>query len=207
MTLDFRLSGATRLNTKQHSTALFQSLLIAEIESGLPLAPRPYAEIADRLGTSEEQVIETLESLMKDGCIKRFGVIVRHRELGYVANAMVVWDIPDDTVDEIGQLYGGAPFVTLCYRRPRRLPSWPYNLFTMIHGLNRDHVLEQVDYLRNLVPNAGFPSATLFSGRRFKQRGARYGNAFVKANSHIPSKTSSSDSQSIASNVKLDSIT
>ena len=195
------------MNTRQHSPDLFQSLLIAEIESGLPLVPRPYAEIADRLGVSEDRVIETLDSLMADGCIKRFGVIVRHRELGYVANAMVVWDVPDQSVDEIGQLFGGAPFVTLCYRRPRRPPNWPYNLFTMIHGLNRDHVLEQVEHLRNLVPNTDFPSATLFSRRRFKQRGARYGNAFIRANSHTHSGISSSNSNGVALNVKSDPVT
>ena len=194
------------MSTNQKLPEHFQSLLIAEIESGLPLVPRPFAEISERLGVSEDQVIETLESLLENGCIKRFGVIVRHRELGYVANAMVVWDVPDESVDEIGQLFGTAPFVTLCYRRPRRPPNWPYNLFTMIHGLNRDHVLKQIDCLKNLVPNIDFPSATLFSGRRFKQRGARYGSALVKAASKIPSGSSNTP-KSTAAKLKLDSFT
>lgn len=158
-----------------------QSLLIAEIEAGLPIVPEPYAEIAERLGVSESMVINTMKALQESGCIKRFGVVVRHRELGYVANAMVVWDVSDDSVDEIGQLFGDAPFVTLCYRRPRRPPGWPYNLFTMIHGLNRDHVLEQVSRLRDLVRDADYPSAVLFSGRRFKQRGARYSSSCLNA--------------------------
>lgn len=158
-----------------------QSLLIAEIEAGLPIVSEPYAEIADRLGVSESMVIDMLKALQENGCIKRFGVVVRHRELGYVANAMVVWDVPDNSVDEIGHLFGDAPFVTLCYRRPRRPPSWPYNLFTMIHGLNRDHVLEQVNRLRDLVRDADYPSAILFSGRRFKQRGARYSSSCLNA--------------------------
>jgi len=169
------------LATSLNSIPQLQSQLIAEIETGLPIVPEPYAEIASRLGVSESMVIEALQAMQEDGRIKRFGVVVRHRELGYVANAMVVWDVPDESVDEIGQLFGDAPFVTLCYRRPRRPPSWPYNLFTMIHGLNRDHVLEHIGRLRDLVRGTNYPSATLFSGRRFKQRGARYSSSLLNA--------------------------
>lgn len=177
----FQSSGLTRLNTEKLSSQQLQTLLIGEIEAGLPLVPKPYAEIANRLGVTESQVINALEELKADGCIKRFGVIVRHRELGYLANAMVVWDVPDQSVNQIGELFGHAAFVTLCYRRPRRLPNWPYNLFTMIHGIDRNHVLKQVDRLRDLVPDSELPSEILFSGRRFKQRGARYSSTFLNA--------------------------
>lgn len=103
--------------------------LLAEIEGGLPLVRDPYAEIGRRIGLSEADVIDRLRALVDRGVIKRFGLVVRHRELGYLANAMVVWDVPDDLVQTIGQRAGTYPFVTLCYRRPRRLPRWPYNLF------------------------------------------------------------------------------
>ncbi|MGB5705906.1 MAG: hypothetical protein WBM41_03690 [Arenicellales bacterium] len=179
------------MNTEKLSSQQLQTLLIGEVEAGLPLVPKPYAEIANRLGVTESQVINALEELKADGCIKRFGVIVRHRELGYLANAMVVWDVPDQSVNKIGELFGHAPFVTLCYRRPRRMPNWPYNLFTMIHGFDRNHVLEQVGRLRDLVPESEFPSATLFSGRRFKQRGARYSSTFL--NPEAPKTRISSD--------------
>ncbi|MGI9316126.1 MAG: siroheme decarboxylase subunit beta [bacterium] len=186
------------MNNNQNTSQRLQSLIIAEIEAGLPLVPEPYAEIANRLGVTEAEVTETLKALKEDGCIKRFGVIVRHRELGYLANAMVVWDVPDELVDEIGQLFGHASFVTLCYRRPRRLPNWPYNLFTMIHGANRDHVLHQVDSLRELAPDTNFPSAILFSGRRFKQRGARYSNSHIDGESSRPKRFTDNKSGSIA---------
>ena len=152
----------------------FERELIREVEGGLPLAARPFAEIAERLGVSERRVIETLRDLVRSGVIKRFGVIVRHRELGYLANAMVVWDVPDEVVDDLGRRFGEAPYVTLCYRRPRHLPTWPYNLFTMIHGRDRAHVLDMVSRLQRLAPMRALPMEILFSGRRFKQRGARY---------------------------------
>jgi siroheme decarboxylase len=129
--------------------------LLHEIENGLPLVSRPYREIAQRIGSSEAWVTDTLQRLVREGIIKRVGVVVRHRELGYHANAMVVWDVPDADVAGIGRRFGDASYVTLCYRRPRRPPDWPYNLFTMIHGRDRGHVLAQVDRLISLAPEFG----------------------------------------------------
>lgn len=149
--------------------------LLGAIEEGLPLVPAPYAAIAERLGTSEEDVLHRLAALAEDGTIRRFGVVVRHRQLGYRANAMVVWDVPDAGLGEAGRRLAALPFVTLCYRRPRRPPAWPYNLFTMIHGRERAAVEAQVEAAAAAADLAGVPREILFSGRCFKQRGARYG--------------------------------
>ena len=148
--------------------------LLAAIEAGLPLSPAPFAEIGARVGLSEADVIARLKVLCDGGIIKRFGVVVRHRELGYVANAMVVWDVPDAEIAEIGSRMAKFDFVTLCYQRPRRLPDWPYNLFCMVHGRERDHVLEQVEMLARKCGLENTPRDALFSKRRFKQRGAHY---------------------------------
>jgi siroheme decarboxylase len=148
--------------------------VIGAIEKGLPLTARPYAEVAAGLGISEEEVLQRLAALRSRGMIKRMGVVVRHRELGYHANGMVVWDVPDDTVSELGRRFSRYDFVTLCYRRPRQLPQWPYNLFCMIHGKTRDEVQARI---AQLVQECGLESVdhqVLFSRRRFKQCGARY---------------------------------
>lgn len=149
--------------------------VIAAIEDGIPLTPRPFADIGRRIVLSEAEVIGRLQRLVSSGVIKRFGVIVRHRELGYTANAMVVWDIPDTVVDDAAGRMIQFPFITLCYRRPRRLPEWPYNLFCMIHGKDRATVLAQIERLRAEAEIADFAHAVLFSRQQFKQRGARYG--------------------------------
>ncbi|MCB1762662.1 MAG: AsnC family transcriptional regulator [Gammaproteobacteria bacterium] len=148
--------------------------LIAEIQDGLPLSSRPYAAIGERVGLSEQQVIERIASLQMSGVIKRMGIIVRHHELGYTANAMVVWDVPDDQVDAVGKKLGEQPCVTLCYQRPRRLPAWPYNLFCMIHGQERNRVLEHISAIVKAHGLDHIPHQILFSGKRYKQRGARY---------------------------------
>jgi DNA-binding Lrp family transcriptional regulator len=148
--------------------------LIAEIQGGLPLTSHPYAEIGERIGLDEKTVIERIDAMQSSGVIKRLGIVVRHHELGYTANAMVVWNVPDERVDEIGEKLGALDCITLCYQRPRRLPDWPYNLFCMIHGQEREKVLAYIDKLVNSEGLDEIPHKVLFSGRRFKQRGARY---------------------------------
>jgi DNA-binding Lrp family transcriptional regulator len=149
-------------------------LLIATIQDGLPLVPHPYAAIGERLGLDEQAVIGRLQTLQDSGLIKRMGVVVKHRALGYRANAMVVWDIPEDNVERIGALLAGEECVTLCYQRPRRLPDWPYNLFCMIHGRERDAVLRRLAHIIDHHGLGSIAHQVLFSSRSFKQRGARY---------------------------------
>lgn len=148
--------------------------LIKAVERGLPIISRPYAEIAKQLDCTEAEVITHLQKLIENGAIKRYGVVVRHKELGYTANGMVVWNIPDDRVDEMGTCIGKYDCVTLSYRRPRRLPDWSYNLFTMVHGSDREEVRNKV---ADIVKSCGLQDidhTILFSTRRFKQRGASY---------------------------------
>ena len=150
--------------------------LIEIIQSGLPLVARPYQEIAERLGWSEQLVIDKLQAMIDSGTIKRLGIVVRHHELGYRANAMVVWDVADDKIDAIGQQLGKQDCVTLCYQRPRLLPEWPYSLFCMVHGRDREEVLECIATMAEGLGMEDIPHTVLFSGRRFKQRGAIYRN-------------------------------
>ena len=148
--------------------------LVSVLQEGLPLFSRPFALIAERVGSSESDVLEQIRGWQEDGAIKRFGVVVRHRELGYTANAMVVHAIADERVSEIGRALAEEPAVTLCYRRPHRLPDWPYNLFCMIHGRERGEVEETIAGLRQRHGLDDCAHDVLFSLTRFKQNGARY---------------------------------
>lgn len=153
-----------------------QDLLVLQaIQGGLPLHARPYEIVGESIGMSEACVMERLEYLQEIGVMKRLGVIVRHHELGYRRNGMCVWDIPDDRLEEIGHAFSAYDFVTLCYERPRRMPDWPYNLFCMIHGKDRDVVLEQAECLVRENGLEDIQRNVLFSTKRFKQRGAHYG--------------------------------
>lgn len=148
--------------------------ILWQLEKGLPLVPRPFADIGDSIGLDEDIVIERLKDLVSSGVIKRFGVVVRHHEVGFGANAMVVWDVPDQQVTEVAALLTDCPHVTLCYRRPRKMPEWPYNLFCMIHGTDEQAVQDLITQLRENAVLAELKHEVLFSERRFKQTGARY---------------------------------
>jgi len=148
--------------------------LLAAVQEGVPLLARPYEAVARETGMSETAVRARLDALIHAGVIKRFGVIVRHHECGYRHNAMVVWDVPDREVHAAGRRLAAMEPVRLCYRRPRRPPEWPYNLFCMIHGSDRDAVRADVDRVAAAAGLIGCARDILFSVRRFKQRGARY---------------------------------
>lgn len=152
----------------------WRQALIAAVQDGLPLVPEPFAALAATLGCDEAEVRAGLAALLADGTVRRLGVVVRHRELGFAANAMVVWDVPDARVDALGAQLAAEPAVTLCYRRPRKLPDWPYNLFCMIHGRERAEVESIIADLRQRHGLNDCAHDVLFSLTRFKQNGARY---------------------------------
>jgi DNA-binding Lrp family transcriptional regulator len=147
--------------------------LIAAMQDGLPICSHPYAELAEKFACSERDIINAIAELKDNKVLNRFGVIVKHRRLGYNANAMVVWDIADELIDSLGNKLAAEPDVTLCYQRPRNLPHWPYNLFTMLHGKERSAVISILNDIRERL-SIDSDYDVLFSTRCFKQRGARY---------------------------------
>ena len=163
---------------------LHDKALITAIEDGLPLVSQPYEAVGNMIGLSETAVIERLENLIATGVISRFGVAVNHRRVGYRANAMVVCDIPDDYVADAGRSLAELPFVSLSYQRPRRLPDWPYNLFCMIHGREHAAVESLIKDAARSADLENVPRAVLFSGRQFKQRGAKYSSGAVMEQRH-----------------------
>jgi DNA-binding Lrp family transcriptional regulator len=163
---------ATTGRVTEYFPGAWDCKILAAIEDGLPLVERPYQVVADELQLGEADVIARLEHLVAAGVVTRFGCVVRHEKLGYRANAMVVWDIPDAMVDNVAGTFARHPSVTLCYRRPRHLPVWPYNLFCMVHSRSRSDAFTVIDEI-NLQADTGLKrQAVLFSRRCFKQRGA-----------------------------------
>ncbi|MEJ1157648.1 siroheme decarboxylase subunit beta [Prosthecomicrobium sp. N25] len=146
--------------------------ILAAIENGLPLVAEPYGALAETLGLRPEAVRGRLARLLLGGVVKRLGLVVRHRTLGFGSNAMVVFDPGDRPVDTLAQRFLPVPSVTLLYARRPAPPVWPYRLYAMIHGRERGEVLAEVD---RLVALAGPPLhyEVLFSTTCFKQTGAR----------------------------------
>ena len=149
--------------------------LLLAIQDGLPLVPEPYRKVAERLGMTEERVMELVRSMLTEGKIRRMGAVPNHYALGIRANGMAVWDVPDDRVSELGPRLGQMPEVTHCYRRPRHPPDWPYNLFAMIHGYTREEVLAAVERIARELGLDHYPHDVVFSTRLLKKRGTRLG--------------------------------
>ncbi len=147
--------------------------LIVATQAGLPLVSRPYALLAEKLGTTEALVQSRLAAMLADGRIRRMGAVPNHYAIGYTANGMSVWDVDDALVDSLGERVGQLAFVTHCYRRPRALPDWPYNLFAMVHGASREAVAADVLTIQALLGAACRGHDILYSSRILKKSGLR----------------------------------
>ncbi|MGQ0711913.1 MAG: siroheme decarboxylase subunit beta [Rhodoferax sp.] len=147
--------------------------LIRATQAGLPLVGEPYAALGAELGTSAHDVMARLQRLSDSGVIRRIGAVPNHYAIGYRANGMSVWDVSDAEVDRLGALVGARPEVTHCYRRPRHLPHWPYNLFAMLHGATREEVQAQARHIAALLGPHCHASDILFSTRILKKTGLR----------------------------------
>ena len=147
--------------------------LIKATQAGLPLTEHPFADIGERIGLKEADVMDRLERMRVAGAIRRIAAVPNHYALGYRANGMSVWDVDDASVDRLGRKVGALAFVSHCYRRPRHLPEWPYNLFAMVHGHSKDEVEEAVDEIATLLGDAARSHEILYSTAILKKTGLR----------------------------------
>ena len=147
--------------------------LVLATQGGLPLVPRPYHEVGAKLGVSGEEAMAPLTRMQALGIIRRIAAVPNHYAIGYAANGMSVWDVPDDRVDALGRQVGALESVSHCYRRPRHLPDWPYNLFAMVHGRSRDEVEAKVAQIRALLGADCRAYEILYSTRILKKTGLR----------------------------------
>ncbi|MCE5271272.1 AsnC family transcriptional regulator [bacterium] len=113
--------------------------LIRLLQEDLPLVERPYHELAAKVGLTPEEVIQRVRRWSESGVIRRFGASVRHVNMGYKANCMVVWRVETEAAQAAGKVFAAFPEVTHCYRRPE-FPGWPYSLYTMIHGADQEAI-------------------------------------------------------------------
>lgn len=159
---------------KEHTTLDGMDRAIVEAtQGGLPLTPRPYLEIAQQIGIPVDTLMDRMRAMLENGIIRRIGIVPNHFALGWAFNGMTVWDVADDQVDTLGACVGALDFVTHCYRRPRFLPEWPYNLFAMVHAHSRADAQKQIDQIAALLGPHCRAQSTLFSTKILKKTGLR----------------------------------
>jgi DNA-binding Lrp family transcriptional regulator len=145
--------------------------IIASIQGDIPMTERPYLEIAENLGISEDLLLKSLKKLCDKGVIRRFGATLRHQQSGYEANAMVAWQVDENDIDTVGKKVASFRAVSHCYRRNPR-DDWPYNLYTMIHAKDEASCLK---IARNISEKTSIDNYTLlFSREELKKTSMEY---------------------------------
>ena len=109
--------------------------IVRALQKDLPLVPEPYKVLAEELGMTETELLDGIRGLMDKGCLKRISIALRHNNVGYTINSMVVWDVPEERVKGAGEKMAAHPRVTHCYDR-NKLPEFDYNLYTMVHAMS-----------------------------------------------------------------------
>lgn len=143
------------------------------LQDDVPLVSRPFLEVAKKLDIKEEEVIRRIKKMMSEGIVRRFSASIRHRKLGITANPLVAWKVPEKRVEEVGEKLASFEEVTHCYERAAVPGKWEYNIYTMIHGYNRDDVKKTAKKLSDAIGIKDYE--LLYSSKEFKKTYKRYG--------------------------------
>lgn len=111
--------------------------IIKALQGDFPLVAEPYKVLAEQAGVSKELFLKRVKVLEAEQKIRKMGAVLRHREVGFSANVLVAWEVPNDRLDEVAEQMAKNPAVSHCYDR-NTAPDWPYNLYTMVHGHSRE---------------------------------------------------------------------
>ena len=160
-------SGITPCTTKKND---IYTKIIRLTQDGIPFTHSPFAHIARCLDISEEDVVNIIKEMENKGIIRRFGASIGHRAIGITANAMCIWNVPDERIEEVGAVMAGFSEVTHCYERPR-YPDWPYNLFAMVHSYTRKDCENVAEEISRAIGITDYK--LLFSEHEFKKTGVR----------------------------------
>ena len=148
--------------------------VIRALQVDLPLVPEPYRVVAEGIGITEERLLSIMESLRERGCLKRMSIALRHNNVGYTINVMLVWDVPDERVAEVGNIVAQNPQVTHCYVR-NRTPEFDYNFYSMAHAMTEEGFTELVESLKEVIQPVKY--SALRTEGELKKIGMKY---FVK---------------------------
>jgi len=150
----------------------FEREVVRATQGHLPLAPRPFAPAAAEIGVTEEELLDVLQRFDREGILRRYAAVLRHRRAGFRANGMGCWVVPEERILAAGEAAAAFRSVSHCYQRPTFPPRWPYSLFTMVHGRERGEVEEIVEQIRETIEPEAY--TILYSVKEFKKERVRY---------------------------------
>jgi siroheme decarboxylase len=145
--------------------------IIALLQTDIPVVKRPFLEMAEQIGITEDEFLNVLKDLDKRGMIRRFGATIKHQKSGFKANAMVAWKIAEKNIEKVGNIMTGFHEITHCYRR-NPAPDWKYNLYTMVHAASKDECYSLVKKISKAVGEGEYE--LLFSKKELKKTSMKY---------------------------------
>ncbi len=144
---------------------------IRELQKDMEIIDEPFVKAANNLEITESELFEKMKYYEDNGIMRRFAAILRHRQVGFTANGMIVWKVPEDRITEVGEKLGAFPQVSHCYERPT-YPDWPYNVFSMIHCKTHDEAHKMAKTIQDQINVDDY--RILFSSREFKKIRVEY---------------------------------
>lgn len=145
--------------------------IVRTVQEEFPLVEEPYKVLAEKIGITQQELIDRLKRYKRSGKIRKIGAVLRHREIGFSANALCAWEVPEERMEEVGTLMAMHPAVSHCYDR-LTAPEWPYNLYTMIHAHTKE---ECAAIAGQLAKKAGVAKRVmLYSIKEWKKTSMRY---------------------------------
>lgn len=167
------MSASALMSEPGYQLGAIDRQLIKLTQAGLPLVSKPYHELASQVGISPDEVKARFQRMQEFGVIRRIAAVPNHYRLGFRANGMTVWNVPDAEISRLGPKIGALDFVSHCYHRPRHLPDWPYNLFAMVHGHSKQDVQDHISAIADLIGDYNQGCDVLYSTRILKKTGLR----------------------------------
>ena len=141
------------------------------MQEDFPICEEPYKVLAERVGMTEEDFLQRVKDLIAEKKIRKMGAVLRHREVGFKANALCAWNVPPEKLDEVAETMSKNPAVSHCYDRTVA-PNWNYNLYTMIHAKSREECDAKIS---ELAKNAGISDyRVMYSKKEWKKTGMKY---------------------------------
>ncbi len=171
-------TASLKLAPEPMATTLIDAIdrqIIEATQGGLPLVAEPWQAVAATVGIPPDELMQRMQRMQDNQIVRRIALVPNHYTLGYRANGMSVWDLPDDKIGVLGEQIGALDYVSHCYQRPRHQPLWNYNLFAMVHGRDRDEVKEKVEAMAGLLSENERGHEILYSSRILKKSGLRIG--------------------------------
>lgn len=147
--------------------------IIRLLQEDIPLTHRPFDSIAEKSAFNSNQIIERAQKYLSEGILRKFSATLKHQNIGYKFNAMIVWKIDSHHLDNVGQAFSANEFVSHCYERIT-YPEWPYNLYTMVHARSQEELNSYIKHLYDIASPESYE--ILKTLREFKKERVKYFN-------------------------------